>query len=400
VLQPFAPSRIYLIGPPVDAAARRPDNKQGNRMNLRSPRARSVPAGAQPAAEVSPAPDFLWNGAARVATIGIFVIVLMAALHYAQPVAMPVVLALVFGIVLTPLLTWAARHRVPHWLTALLLVGGLLAALSYAIVLLADPVREWIEKAPEFWVVLREKLRFFDRPLAAFNTLRESIAGPAKDGGNGFSVDLYAMLVQPMLGVLTPAFGQMVVFFATLFFFLAGRESLRRRFLTFWGGRQARLDAIRFLSDTETSLASYFAIVAGINLVLGVLLGIFAYVIGLPNPLVWAVLAFLLNFMPYIGPAVTIIMLLGVGLMAFDSLAHALAAPAFFFVASLIEGEFVTPSIVGHRLALTPLLVFLAVAFWTWFWGPFGALLAVPLLIIGMIALNHVFPKDSDKLPD
>jgi predicted PurR-regulated permease PerM len=369
-------------------------------MNLRSPRAQSVPAGTQPVADSPAGPDFLWNGAARVATIGIFVIVLLAALQYAQPVLMPVALALVFGIVLTPPLTWAARRGIPHWLTALLLVGGLLAALSYAVVLLADPVREWIEKAPEFWTVLREKFRFLDRPIAAFNTLRESIAGPPKEGERGFSIDLYAMLVQPMLMVLTPALGQMVVFFATLFFFLAGRENLRRRFLTFWGDRKARLDAMHFLNDTETNLANYFAIVTAINFALGVLLGAFAYLIGLPNPLVWAVLAFLLNFMPYIGPAVTIVMLFGVGLISFDSLAYALAAPAFFLAASTVEGEFVTPSIVGRQLALTPLLVFLAVAFWTWFWGPFGTLLAVPLLIIGMVALNHLFPQNGAKLPD
>ncbi|MEX2129074.1 MAG: AI-2E family transporter [Xanthobacteraceae bacterium] len=369
-------------------------------MNLRSPRARGVPSGMQSGAAYSARPDFLWNGAVRAATIGIFVIVLMAALHYAQPVVMPVVLALVLGIVLTPLLAWAVRRGVPHWLMALLLVGGLLAALSYAVVLLADPVRDWIEKAPEFGAILREKLRFLDPPIAAFNTLRESIAGPAKEGESAFNIDLYAVLVQPMLGVLSPAIGQLIVFFATLFFFLAGRENLRRQFLTFWGDRKTRLDAMHFIGDTETSLAGYFAIIAAVNFALGATLGVFAYLVGLPNPLVWAILAFILNFMPYIGAAVVIFMLLGVGLMTFDSVAHALIAPAFYLAAATIEGQFITPSIVGHRLALTPLLVFLSVAFWTWFWGPFGAVLAVPLLIIGMVALNHLFPRNGMNLPD
>jgi predicted PurR-regulated permease PerM len=96
---------------------------------------------------------------------------------------------------------------------------------------------------------------------------------------------------------------------------------------------------------------------------------------------------------------VIIIMLAAVGLMVFDSLLQSLAAPIFYLVTSTIEGELVTPSIVGMRLALSPLLVFLAVAFWTWFWGPFGALLAVPLLIIGTVALNHIYPSDAAKLP-
>jgi predicted PurR-regulated permease PerM len=369
-------------------------------MNLRSARVRDAHTAMQASANQSAAPDVLWNGAARVATVGVFIILLMAALHYAQAVVMPVTLALVVGIVLTPLLVWAGRRGFPHWLSAVLLVAGLLTALSYAIVLLADPVREWMEKAPELGVVLREKLRFLDSPIAAFNTLRESIAGPAKDETGAFSIDIYAMLVQPVLGVLSPAIGQMIVFFATLLFFLAGRDSLRRQFLTFWGDRKTRLDAMRFISETETSLAGYFAIVGAINLALGATLGIFAYLIGLPNPLVWAILAFILNFMPYIGAAVVIVMLLGVGLMTFESLTYALIAPAFYLAAGTIEGQFITPSIVGHRLALNPLLVVLAVAFWTWFWGPFGALLAVPLLIIGMVALNHLFPPNGMKLPD
>jgi predicted PurR-regulated permease PerM len=266
-------------------------------------------------------------------------------------------------------------------------------------VLLAGPIAEWIEKGPELVTALREKFRFLDAPLAAINSLRETLAGkPASE--LDASIDLFPMLVQPVLGVLTPALGQSVIFFATLLFFLSGREAIRVRFLLFWGERKARLGALQFWRDIETSLAGYFAVIAVINFVLGLLLMVVSWAVGLPNPLVWGILAFFLNFLPYIGPAVTIVMLLAVGVVAFDSLALAFVAPAFFFVASIIEGEFVTPSIIGMRLALSPLLVFLAVAFWTWFWGPFGALLAVPLLIIGTVALGYVYPKDAVKLPD
>jgi predicted PurR-regulated permease PerM len=157
---------------------------------------------------------------------------------------------------------------------------------------------------------------------------------------------------------------------------------------------------LQFWRDVETGLAGYFGVIVVINFVLGLLLIAVTWAVGLPNPVVWGILAFFLNFLPYIGPAVTIVMLLAVGVVAFESLVQAFVAPAFFFVASIVEGEFITPSVVGMRLALSPLLVFLAVAFWTWFWGPFGALLAVPLLIIGTIALGYVYPKDEVKLPD
>jgi predicted PurR-regulated permease PerM len=376
----------------------RAENTAAASLNSRAERA----AAAQPSPPQEKKPrglSRLWEGVARVSTIGIFVILLFAALHYAQPVVMPVTLAIIAGIVLTPALTWAARHGVPHWLTALLLVGSIFAGLAYAVVLLAGPVGDWLEKAPELGAKVRENLNFLDRPIAAFNDLRESIAGPLKEGQAAPTIDLFPLVVQPVLGVLTPAFGQSIIFFAALFFFLAGRESVRRRFLTFWGERKARLGALQFWNDVESNLASYFAVITVINFVQGVLLAGFAWLIGLPNPVVWGILAFLLNYLPYIGPAVTIIMLLAVGLMVFQSLLHILAAPIFFFISSIIEGEFITPSVVGLRLELTPLLVFLAVAFWTWFWGPFGALLAVPLLIIAMLAINRIFPPDAAKLP-
>lgn len=336
-----------------------------------------------------------WRPAAQVATVGIFIILLLAALSYAQSVAMPVTVAFIVGIVLTPILIWAEGRGIPHWLSALALVLLLFGGLSGLLMLLADPVGEWIDKAPEFGARLNEKLRIFDGPVAAFNSLHESIAGSSREGSG---IDIYAELVRPVLGVLTPALGQMVIFFASLFFFLAGRETLRQRFLTFWGDRKARLEAIYFLSDVESDLARYFAVITGINLALGAVLAAIAWLVGLPSPLVWGALGFLLNYLPYIGPAVTIAMLFGVGLMAFDSLVHTLVAPALFLVVTTIEGQFVTPGIVGLRLALSPLLVFLSVVFWAWFWGPFGALLAVPLLIIGSIALNHMYPRQA-KLP-
>lgn len=366
-------------------------------MNQRPARVDNAP----PASHIAPpASRYVWDGMARGAVVGMFVLMLFAALYWAQPVVMPVTLALVAGIVLTPIPTLAARYNIPHWLTSLVLVSSIFAGLSWALVLLADPIGEWIEKAPEFGVILKEKLLLFDRPLAALNTLRESIAGPAKEGERLIDIDLYATFVRPMLGVLTPAAGQIVVFFATLFFFLAGRESLRLRFLTFWGGRKQRLGALRFLNDMESSLAHYFATVTVINVALGIILGLFAWIVGLPSPVVWGILAFLMNYIPYLGAAVVILLLFGVGVMVFEQLAYALIAPAFYLIVGTIEGQFVTPGIVGLRLALSPLLVFLAVAFWTWFWGPFGALLAVPLLIIGTIALSYAYPKDEVKLPE
>lgn len=340
---------------------------------------------------------FNWRDAGRIAQVGTFVILLLAALSYAQAVAVPIAVALIIGIVLRPPMHWLADHGIPYWLSALLFVAALFAAMSGLVVLLADPIRDWIAKAPEFGARLSERLRIFDGPIAAFNTLRESIAGPAKKD-EGVTIDIYSEFVRPVLSVLTPALGQVVVFFASLFFILAGRENLRRRFLTFWGDRETRLEAIHFLSEVEAKLVRYVASITVINMALGGYLAFVAWLVGLPSPLVWGVLGFLLNYLPYIGPAVTLLMLFGVSLLAFETLVHALAAPVLFLIATTLEGQLVTPSVVGLRLALNPLLVFLSVAFLTWFWGAFGALLAVPMLIIAAVALNHLYPQRA-KLP-
>jgi len=123
-------------------------------------------------------------------------------------------------------------------------------------------------------------------------------------------------------------------------------------------------------------------------------------VVGLPAPFAWGVLAFVLNYVPYIGPGATLVTLFGVGLISFPSISYALIAPACFLCVSTLEGQIVTPSVIGRTLTVNPMMVFLAIAFWAWLWGPFGALLANPLLIVSMVVLEHVFPKHEVSLPE
>ncbi len=137
-----------------------------------------------------------------------------------------------------------------------------------------------------------------------------------------------------------------------------------------------------------------------VNVVLGTMVAIGAALIGLPNPIVFGVLAGLFNYVPYVGPAIMVVVLFGVGLVTFPSIGHAVIAPLALIGLTTMEGHFITPTIVGRRITLNPLLVFLALAFWTWLWGPLGAFLAVPLSIIGLVVFNHLLPDDEVPLPD
>jgi len=154
------------------------------------------------------------------------------------------------------------------------------------------------------------------------------------------------------------------------------------------------------MRDIERNLAGYLTVVTIINAALGTVVAVGAWLIGYPNPVIFGILAALLNYVPYVGPGIMVIVLFGVGLVSFPSIGQAAIAPIGFIVLTTMEGHLVTPTIVGRRLTLNPLLVLLALAFWTWMWGPFGAFLAVPLSIVGLVVFNHLFPTEDVKLPD
>ena len=120
----------------------------------------------------------------------------------------------------------------------------------------------------------------------------------------------------------------------------------------------------------------------------------------MPNPAGLGALAAILNFIPIIGPVAMFAVLVVVGQVSFPSIGAGLLAPALFAAMTFLEGHFLTPMIVGRRLALNALAVFIALAFWTWLWGPMGAFLSSPLLIVALIVKEHLMPPDSPQLPE
>jgi predicted PurR-regulated permease PerM len=206
-------------------------------------------------------------------------------------------------------------------------------------------------------------------------------------------------MVTPVVEAVTPAVAQGVLFFAGLIFVLAGQMELRRHIAAFFGTHEGKLRFIRVVNDIERNIASYVAVVTVINFALGTIVAIGAWLCGLPSPVILGILAMLLNYIPYLGPACMAIILFAVGLVTFPSFGQALLPPASLIVLTTLEGHLITPTVLGHRLTLNPLAVFLAIAFWTWLWGPLGAFLAVPLLIVMLVILSHVFPSDELRLP-
>jgi predicted PurR-regulated permease PerM len=342
----------------------------------------------------------LWRTAAQAATIGIFVILLIAGLEFARPIFLPGVSAFVVTMMLGPLSTRAERAGVPVVVTAVVLWLAVVAVFYGVIVLLSAPTVDWIGKAPDISRVVQEKLRLLDRPLAALQELRNALlpSDAANKGALGFDI---MNIVQPAVTIVTPAIGEVFIFFGALFFMLFGRTRLRRVLVAFFDDREARLRTLKILNDIEHNLTGYLSVVAMINISVGIAAGVIAFAVGLPNPIAWGLLGFILNFIPYIGALLMEAGLFFVGLVTFPALTHVLVAPLVYAAFATIEGHFITPSLIGRRLTLNPLAVFLSLVFWAWLWGPVGAFLAVPLLIMALVAVGHLFPADEDPdLPE
>jgi predicted PurR-regulated permease PerM len=340
----------------------------------------------------------VWLSAGQAANIGIFLILFGAFLYIGRAILLPILAASIVALTLAPLVKAAKRHGISPWLTSLLIVALGLGALGLAATMLAGPVSEWIGRAPEIGATIKDRLAVLDRPIAALHELQTTLFGT--DSGAVNVNTPTSSFVLPMVAFVTPAAGELLLFFGTLLFFLIGQIELRTSLVSLFGNRDTKLRFLKIMRDIERNLAGYLTVVTIINAALGTTVAIGTWLIGYPNPVIFGILAALLNYVPYVGPGIMVIVLFGVGLVSFPSIAHAAIAPIGLIVLTTMEGHLVTPTIVGRRLTLSPLLVLLALAFWTWMWGPFGAFLAVPLSIVGLVVFNHLFPAEEVNLPD
>jgi predicted PurR-regulated permease PerM len=244
--------------------------------------------------------------------------------------------------------------------------------------------------------LLKEKLHVFDRPMTLWLQLQAMLGG--SDAPAGFQMPKFDW-VQPAVEFLSPTFTEFLLFFATLVLFLASWKDLRRALIMTFGDHATRLRTLRIVNEIEGHLGSYLLTVTMINLGVGAATGIICWVTGMPNPAGLGALAAALNYFPIIGPVAMFVILALVGVVAFSTLGAGLIAPLAFCGIIFLEGHFITPTIIGRRLELNALAVFIALAFWTWLWGPMGGFLSSPLLIVALVLKEHLSPADSPQLP-
>ena len=330
------------------------------------------------------------------ALVALLVIVVIAVLYLARALLLPITMAFIVGTMLSPAASFLERHKIPRPLAAVLIVSAVSATVAFMIGLISSPLMEWSSRLPELGAMLREKLHVFDRPLALWQELQGMLGG--SDTLASFQMPKFEW-VQPTLEFLSPTFAEFLLFAATLILFIASWRDLRRALVMTFAGRTARLRMLRIINEIEEHLGGYLLMVTTINVGIGIATGVICGLTRMPNPAGLGALAATLNFIPIIGPVAMFAVLMVVGIIAFPTITGGLIAPLAFAVLTFLEGHFITPTIIGRRLALNTLAVFMALAFWTWLWGPMGAFLSSPLLIVGLIIKEHLMPVDSPQLP-
>jgi predicted PurR-regulated permease PerM len=336
--------------------------------------------------------------AVAFAQVALLLICVVAVLYVAKGFFLPVVAAFIVGTMLSPAAGFLERHRIPRAVSAVLIVSAVGAAVAFIVGLISSPLMEWSTHLPELGTRLRDKLHMFDRPLALWQELQNMLGGSDAFSGAPFQLPKFDW-VQPTIEFLSPTFTEFLLFFATLMLFIASWRDLRRALIMNFTEHDARLRTLRILNEIEGQLGGYLLTVTAINLGVGAATGIICALTGMPNPAGLGALAATLNFFPIIGPVAMFVTLTVVGVISFSTLGAGLIAPLAFVGLTFLEGHFVTPTIIGRRLELNALAVFMALAFWTWLWGPMGGFLSSPLLIVALILKEHLFPVHSPQLP-
>jgi predicted PurR-regulated permease PerM len=321
-------------------------------------------------------------------------------LYLARPVLVPVVSALVLGLLFGPAHGRLVRLGLPGWTGAVLIVALFVSAIVAMVYALIVPFEQWANRLPEVWAELRYQLDGLKRMLLRIQDVQETVKETAGLEGDAETVVVETPGFLADLAVSAPvAAAQLIVFLGTLYFYLAGRDELRTQCLGFCATRHVRLQAARIFRDVEYAISNYLGTILLINIGLGIATFLVLLLVGFPNPVLFGALAAVLNFAPYLGPLVLSVLLVGVGLITYDTLWSAVLPAMFFFGLNVVEANVVTPSIVGRTFTIQPLAVFVSLAFWAWLWGFVGALLAVPMLLIFQVVLLRLAAPVNTRKP-
>ncbi len=327
--------------------------------------------------------------------LGTFLLALFTATYFARDVLLPIVLAILLTLTLRPAVRGFQRIGIPPAASAVLLMLTIGLGFAIAGYFLSGPVTQMVERAPSIGAEVKGKLAGVLDRVASLQEVGEQVsditeaANGGKTGKMEVVVDQSGMVPQAV-GSLASVGSSLVAAMILTLFLLASGDFYHRRIVEASPKFKDKKRALTIVRDVEKQISRYLGAITMINAGLGVSIGLALWALGLPMPHVWGTIAFLLNFMPFIGAIIGTVTVAAMALVSFDSGYYAMLAPLAYFTLTTIEGNFVTPMLVGRRLELNIVAVFVTVAFWIWLWGVPGAVLAVPFLVVVKAVCDNI----------
>ena len=342
--------------------------------------------------------DAVWIRSAALA--GILFLMVMYTMYLAATLIIPIELGFLLSLVLSPLVRGMVRLRIPQVLSALVVMlstVGLLAAALYAF---AAPAAEWMDTAPTELRKLEYKLAWVKEPIQKIQDAQQQVEDLANGGpepganratpkGSSFS------LVDTFLGLTPDLLFGLAVVLILLFFVLASGDAFLSKMVQVTPRLHDKKRVVATARDIQRHISIYLGTITLINLTVGLVVAAAMYLLDMPNPLLWGAMVGILNFIPYLGVAASIVIVGFVSMLTFDSVNQMLLPPLVIFLVNVVEGQFLTPMIAGRQLSLSPIAVFLSLVVLGWIWGIVGMLMAVPIIATIKLVCEQIGPLEN-----
>ncbi|MBI1170486.1 AI-2E family transporter [bacterium] len=327
-------------------------------------------------------------------TLGLILLVLLTmGFYFAKEVILPLLMGTLLALTLSPLVRNLQRFGLAPVVTASAMIILLTVAVGGSALIVSGPVSTWVAEAPQLGAELKVKLKSFASSVAvvkkATDQVEQATTGSADPAVQKVSVQtpgLLSLAVSNAFSVLATVLVALVL----ALFLLASGDMFYVKLIDAFPRFGDKKRALRIVYGIERSVSRYLFLVTMINAALGVVIGTGLWMVGMPKPMVWALVAFLVNYLPYIGPLFGAGLATAVAVVSFDHLGQAALAPAVYLAATTVEGQFITPVVLGRQLELNTVSVFVTVVFWGWLWGIAGGLMAVPFLVCVKVICDNV----------
>ena len=330
-----------------------------------------------------------------IALTGLFVLALFYTMYFMRAILLPLVLAVMLSYLLRPIVRAFARIKIPPSLSAALGLVTFLSLTGYGVSYLAAPASGWLEKAPFSLQQLQSKLMPLRQPvekMAQANSEIEKLAVPG-DSKAKPAIEVKRHPVTDLLVARTPEFITSTALVLILLYFLLAYDGVfLTKMIKLLPTLSDKQRAVAIATEIEGQVSRYLFTVTLINVCLGVAVGTVVGFLGLRNPIMWGAMVAVLNFIPYLGALTGIVCLTLGAVLSFDSFSYALLFPAIYLGFATLEGNFITPWVMGRSLTLNPVMILLSLIFWGWLWGIPGIILAVPILAAFKIFCSHIEP--------